>query len=53
MTNVLIVVPGLNVKKTLIALNKVTGVKMENVYMINGLIWELGVKLTKTVPMMN
>lgn len=48
-----ILVLRLSVRKTLIALNKVTGVNLENVHMTSGLIWELGVKLIQTVPMMN
>jgi hypothetical protein len=43
----------MNVKMTFNALNKVTGVKMDNVYLMNGLKWDFGVKLMKTVPMMN
>lgn len=46
-------VPRPNVRKTLIALNKVTGVNMENAHMTSGLILELGVKRIQTVAMMN
>jgi hypothetical protein len=46
-------VPRPNVRKTLIALNKVTIVNMENAHMTSGLILELGVKRIQTVAMMN
>jgi len=40
-TNVLILVSGMNVKETMIANNKVTCAKMENVYLMNLLIWDM------------
>lgn len=41
----------MNVKETMIANNKVTCAKMENVYLMNLLIWDIGVNLTKIVEM--